>query len=91
MAMKKWFHHLQPVQLYLMLGLTIFFFLVQLIMSHMTHALTLLVDSYHMFCNVIALVGCIITIKVKSNDQNTWRNWYQLCGTRSEIFWGNQP
>ena len=56
-----------------MLGLTIFFFLVQLIMSHMTHALTLLVDSYHMFCNVIALVGSIITIKVNSNNYNTMR------------------
>lgn len=55
---------MQPVQLYIMLGLTVFFFLVQLIMSHMTHALTLLVDSYHMLCNLFALVGCIITIKV---------------------------
>ncbi|XP_069680429.1 calcium/manganese antiporter SLC30A10 isoform X2 [Periplaneta americana] len=63
MAMKKWFRHLQPVQLYLLLGLTALFFLVQLVMSHMTHALTLLVDSYHMLCNLIALVGCIITIK----------------------------
>jgi len=90
MAMKKWFHQLQPVQLYLILGLTIFFFLVQLIMSHMTHALTLLVDSYHMFCNVIALVGCIITIKVNSNNHNTMRNWCQLCGTCNKICWGNQ-
>ncbi|XP_023723796.1 uncharacterized protein LOC111873371 isoform X1 [Cryptotermes secundus] len=64
--MKKWFRHLQPVQLYLMLGLTTLFFLVQLFMSHMTHALTLLVDSYHMLCNVMALVGCIITIKYGS-------------------------
>lgn len=67
--MKKWFHQLRPVQLYLMLGLTIFFFLVQLIMSHMTHALTLLVDSYHMLCNVIALVGSIITIKYGSANK----------------------
>lgn len=84
MAMKKWFHQLRPVQLYLMLGLTIFFFLVQLIMSHMTHALTLLVDSYHMLCNVIALVGSIITIKVNSNSYNTMRNWCRLCGTYNE-------
>jgi Co/Zn/Cd efflux system component len=92
MAMKKWFRHLQPVQLYLMLGLTIFFFLVQLIMSHMTHALTLLVDSYHMLCNAIALVGCIITIKVSySNNHHARRNWCQLHGKCNEIFCSNQP
>jgi Co/Zn/Cd efflux system component len=71
--MKKWFRHLQPVQLYLMLGLTAFFFLVQLLMSHMTHALTLLVDSYHMLCNVMALVGCIITIKVNHSSKHQAR------------------
>ncbi|KDR23794.1 zinc transporter 10 isoform X2 [Zootermopsis nevadensis] len=66
MAMKKWFRYLQPVQLHIMLGLTILFFLVQLVMSHMTHALTLLVDSYNMLCNLFSLVGCIITIKYGS-------------------------
>lgn len=49
--------------LYVMLGLTAVVFLVQLALSHVTHALTLLVDSYHMLCNLIALSGCIITIK----------------------------
>ncbi|PSN55375.1 hypothetical protein C0J52_01823 [Blattella germanica] len=66
MAVKEWFRQLQPVQLYLMLGLTMLFFLVQLVMSHMTHALTLLVDAYHTLCNLIALTGCIITIKYGS-------------------------
>lgn len=49
--------------LYVMLGLTAALFGVQLALSHVTHALTLLVDSYHMLCNLIALTGCIITIK----------------------------
>ncbi|KAK3908376.1 Zinc/cadmium resistance protein [Frankliniella fusca] len=49
--------------LYVMLGLTTALFGVQLALSHLTHALTLLVDSYHMLCNLIALTGCIITIK----------------------------
>ncbi|XP_034250485.1 zinc transporter 1 isoform X2 [Thrips palmi] len=49
--------------LYVMLSLTAALFMVQLALSHVTHALTLLVDSYHMLCNLIALSGCIITIK----------------------------
>ncbi|XP_068083125.1 uncharacterized protein ZnT77C [Anabrus simplex] len=66
MAMKEWFRHMQPVQLYFMLCITGLFFITQMVMSHMTHALTLLVDSYHMLCNLIALTGCIITIKYGS-------------------------
>lgn len=62
--MKEWVQRFQPVQLYLMLALTIAFFLAELVVSHVTHALTLLMDSYHMLCNIIALTGCIITIKV---------------------------
>lgn len=62
--MKEWFRRMQPVQLYLVLALSIAFVLTELVVSHITHALTLLVDSYHMICNIIALTGCIITIKV---------------------------
>uniref|UniRef100_A0A1A9ZEA7 Zinc transporter 1 n=1 Tax=Glossina pallidipes TaxID=7398 RepID=A0A1A9ZEA7_GLOPL len=36
---------------------------VQLILSHITHALTLLMASYHMLCNIFALAGSIVTIK----------------------------
>lgn len=64
MSVKQWFRELQPMPLYLMMGLTILFFAVELIASHITHALTLLVDSYHTLCNLIALLGCIITVKV---------------------------
>ncbi|XP_018560894.1 zinc/cadmium resistance protein [Anoplophora glabripennis] len=63
MAMKEWFRKMQPIQLYIVLVLTIAFFLTELIVSHLTHALTLLMDSYHMLCNILALTGCIITIK----------------------------
>ncbi|GAB0092062.1 zinc transporter 1 [Sergentomyia squamirostris] len=63
MGLKDFFHRLEPVQLYLVLTLSIIYFLVQLFFSHITHALTLLVNSYHMLCNIIALTGCIITIK----------------------------
>lgn len=64
MPMKELLNRLRPVQLYIVLILSIVYFLVQLFLSHITHALTLLVDSYHMLCNIIALSGCILTIKV---------------------------
>lgn len=66
MAMKEWVRRFQPLPLYFIFGLTVAFFFVQLVVSHVTHALTLLVDSYHALCNMIALVGSIITIKYGS-------------------------
>ncbi|KAJ8967961.1 hypothetical protein NQ317_016682 [Molorchus minor] len=66
MAMKEWFRKMQPFQLYIILVLTTAFFVTELIVSHLTHSLTLLMDSYHMLCNILALAGSIITIK---NDQ----------------------
>lgn len=65
MPVKEIFQKLQPVQLYIVLILSVAYFIVQLFLSHITHAITLLVDSYHMLCNIIALTGCIITIKVR--------------------------
>lgn len=64
MPVKDFFRKIQPVQLYVVLTLTVLFFIVELIVSHLTHALTLLMDSYHMLCHIMALVGCITTIKV---------------------------
>ena len=61
--MKEWFRRLQPVQLYLVLFFTSAFFLVEIVASHVTHSLTLLLNAYHMLCNIIALVGCIASIK----------------------------
>ncbi|OAD52385.1 Zinc transporter 10 [Eufriesea mexicana] len=63
MAVKEWFRRLQPVQLYLVLFFTTAFFLIEMIASHVTHSLTLLLNAYHMLCNIIALVGCIASIK----------------------------
>lgn len=64
MAVKEWFRRLQPVQLYIVLFFTIAFFAVELVASYVTHALTLLMNAYHMLCNIVALVGCIASIKV---------------------------
>lgn len=69
MATAKLFRKLQPFQLHIILGLTIVFFITELIVSHVTHALVLLMDSYHMLCNIMALTGCIITMKVSDNIQ----------------------
>lgn len=63
MAVKEWFRRLQPVQLYLVLFFTTAFFIVEVVASHVTHSLTLLLNAYHMLCNIIALVGCIASIK----------------------------
>lgn len=63
MPMKDWIHRLQPVQLYIVLVLSILYFSVQLFLSHISHALVLLVSSYHMLCNILTLIGCIYTIK----------------------------
>ncbi|XP_054740260.1 proton-coupled zinc antiporter SLC30A1 isoform X1 [Anastrepha obliqua] len=57
------FNSCQPVQLYIVLTMSSSYFIVQLALSHITHALTLLMASYHMLCNIFALIGCIVTIK----------------------------
>lgn len=64
MPVKKWFQTLQPIQLYVFLGLTVALFLIELAFSHFTHSLTLLMDSYHMMCKILALTACLVNIKV---------------------------
>lgn len=68
MAIKDLFRKYHPLQMYIVLVLTICYFFVQLVVSHFTHALTLLVDSYHVLCNLIALFGCIASLKVSFRD-----------------------
>lgn len=64
MAKNDWLYQLRSVQLVIILCVSIAFFMVQLLLSHISHALTLLVHAYHMLCNIMALTGCIITLKV---------------------------
>lgn len=63
MAVKEWFREFQPLQLYIILFFTSTFFLVEIIASYITHSLTLLLHAYYMLCNIIALGGCIASIK----------------------------
>ncbi|CAD6208772.1 GSCOCG00003580001-RA-CDS [Cotesia congregata] len=69
MAVKEWFRQLQPVQLYLVLFFTSTFFIIEIIASHVTHSLTLLLNAYHMLCNIVALVGCIASVKYGKQDK----------------------
>ncbi|XKL64428.1 hypothetical protein PGB90_004514 [Kerria lacca] len=68
MALKKWMKKYQPLSLYIVLFLTTIYFLLQLVVSYITHALTLTIDSYLTLCNLIALFGYIITLKHNADD-----------------------
>ncbi|XP_011501271.1 PREDICTED: zinc/cadmium resistance protein [Ceratosolen solmsi marchali] len=74
MAVKEWFRKFQPVQLYLVLFFTAAFFVVEIVASYITHALTLLMNAYHMLCNIIALIGCIASIKYKDDSSKSHQN-----------------
>ncbi|EDV97698.1 zinc transporter 1 [Drosophila grimshawi] len=63
MSIKEVMQRCQPIPLYVVLMLSVCYFVLQLILSHITHALTLLMASHHMLCNILALAGCIVTIK----------------------------
>ncbi|XP_046666802.1 uncharacterized protein LOC124358546 [Homalodisca vitripennis] len=63
MAMKELAMRLQPLPLYFILSLTVCLFFLELVIAHVTHSLTLLLDAYHALCNIIVLVGSIISIK----------------------------
>ncbi|XP_077284695.1 zinc transporter 77C [Arctopsyche grandis] len=68
MNVKKWVKKRQPASLYLVLVLSVVHFIAQMVICHVTHALTLLVDSCHMLCNIVALVGCILTLKYQTKN-----------------------
>lgn len=65
MGMKEWLQRLQPAPLHLVLSLSVVHFCAQLAIYNWTHTLTLLLDLCHMLCNIIALVSCIMTVKVR--------------------------
>lgn len=66
MPMKELLHRLQPIQVYIVLLMSFCYFIVQMYISQKSQSITLLVHTYHMLCNVIALTGCIIAIKVST-------------------------
>nr|CAD7440639.1 unnamed protein product [Timema bartmani] len=92
MTMKEWVHQMRSVQLYVVLFLSTVFLVVELLLSHMTHALTLLVDSYHMMCSLIALMGCIIAIKYGSASSNSEQeDNFSFCEVDQDILPAPRP
>ncbi|KAF7991682.1 hypothetical protein HCN44_010483 [Aphidius gifuensis] len=69
MTVKEWVRQLQPVQLYIVLFFTVAFLAIEITVSGTTHSNTLLLNAYHMICNVIALGGCILSIKYGNQEQ----------------------
>lgn len=86
MANNDWIYQLRSLQLVIILCVSIAFFLLQLFLSHISHALTLLVNAYHMLCNIIALTGCIITLKVSPNELFKRKNKFQKFIYLAKIF-----
>ncbi|XP_043268720.1 zinc transporter 1 [Venturia canescens] len=82
MAVKDWFRRLQPLQLYVVLFFTVAFFIVEIVTSHITHSLTLLLNAYHMLCNIVALIGYIASVKYGHKDN--YRREYNS-GSNSSI------
>ncbi|KAJ8866235.1 hypothetical protein PR048_032078, partial [Dryococelus australis] len=84
MTMKDWCKTLRPIQLYIIMVLTVAFLVAEMVVSHTTHALTLLVDAYHMMCNILSLMGCVVNIKVSSKEALKGGGWWlgQKWGTR---------
>ncbi|XP_025411086.1 zinc transporter ZitB isoform X2 [Sipha flava] len=69
MSIKKVLRAINPHPVHEVILLTLCFFLVQLVFSHITHALTLLVDSYHVLCKLIYLIGTVLSIKNKEYEE----------------------
>ncbi|XP_051170574.1 zinc transporter 1 [Leptopilina boulardi] len=69
MTVKEWIVTLKPVQLYIIMFTTLTFFIIEMSASYITHSLTLLLHSYYMLCNIIALTGYLASTKKSSSDR----------------------
>lgn len=61
------------VKLWLVLALTGAFTVVLLAAAHITHSLTLRVEAYHTLYNLLSLIGCLLTMKVRIYRQGDTR------------------
>lgn len=66
MAVKEWIVRLKPVQLYIIMFISSTFFIIEMTASYITHSLTLLLHSYYMLCNIMALIGYIASAKASN-------------------------
>uniref|UniRef100_UPI00358EF89B proton-coupled zinc antiporter SLC30A1-like n=1 Tax=Myxine glutinosa TaxID=7769 RepID=UPI00358EF89B len=59
-----------------MLGLTFSFFVVELVVSHVTESLAMLSDAFHMLSDVLALAVGLAAVLVSARSGPSWRNTY---------------
>jgi zinc transporter 1 len=50
-----------------MFWLTLFFFLVEIVVGYVTNSMALVADSFHMLSDVAALVVAFLSVKVRQN------------------------
>jgi Co/Zn/Cd efflux system component len=57
-----------------MFGLTASYFLVEIIVGHLTNSMALIADSFHMLSDIAALIIAFISVRMapKSWDKNTY-------------------
>lgn len=69
-----------------MFGLTASFFVVEIVVGHVTNSMALIADSFHMLSDIAALVIAFISVRMapKSWDKNTY-GW-----ARAEVL-GKEP
>lgn len=61
---KKCFSCSKTLRLSIMLSMTFSFFIVELVVGHITESLTLVADSFHMLSDVIALCIGLFAVRV---------------------------
>ena len=68
--MTPW-HRSRTFRLSITLGLTVSFFIVELIVGNLTQSTSLVADSFHMLSDVLALIVAIVAIRVRRNARPT--------------------
>lgn len=77
------------IRFYVALALSLCFFVIQLVVSHLAHSLILQVDCYHMLYNILSLTTCIVTAKA-SKQGNSLKNTFgwrriDVCGAVANL------
>ncbi|CAD5220681.1 unnamed protein product [Bursaphelenchus xylophilus] len=68
----------QRIKLMVMISMTFFFFVVELVYGYMSNSMALIADSFHMLSDVLALIvalACIIIANRKTKSQSNTFGW----------------
>lgn len=60
------------IKVYTLTVVIVTYFLLELVTSHLTHSLTLLIDAYHSLYNIVGMIGFIIAMKVRGHFLTTY-------------------